>query len=396
MSTTGISSQKTERISRPGTGRLIGVDIARGLVVLGMFVAHTGPPQSWLFGLVSGRSAALFAVLAGLSIALLSGGTAPVEGVRRRQVAVRIAVRAVVLFGLGLVLSMLDAPVMVILTSYGVLFLLALPLLRLRARTLGVLAGVLAIAAPLASYLIRDAMPPAGEFGAIPHLGDFTSWSGAAAAFQHVLLDGGYPVLTWLPFVLAGMALGRIDLRAARGPVALLGAGLALAGYGGSWLAMNVFGGREQVLASYGDALPPELVDVLLSRGFGAVPTGSPVMLLSAGAHSGSPFEVVGATGAALLVIGLCMFVERARVLAPIAAVGALALTAYAGHIVLLAAIGTDGLMALQQTAPHLTWLLLTAIVVVFAVVWRALLGRGPLERVLHLVSAEPAARIGR
>ncbi|MEU6127999.1 DUF418 domain-containing protein [Saccharopolyspora sp. NPDC047091] len=372
------------------------MDIARGLAVLGMFIAHTGPPQSLLSELVSGRSAALFAVLAGLSIALLSGGTAPVEGLRRRQVSVRIAVRAVVLFVLGLALSALGAPVMVILTSYGVLFLLALPLLRLRAATLGVLAAVLAIAAPLASYLIRSALPPAGELGAIPRFEDFTSWSGAGTAFQHVLLDGGYPVLTWLPFVLAGMALGRIDLRAARGRVALLGAGLALVGYGGSWLAMNVFGAREQVLASFGGAVPPELVDVLLSRGFGAVGTGSPFLLFSAGAHSGSPFEVVGATGAALLVIGLCMLVERARVLTPIAAVGSLALTAYAGHIVLLAAIGTDGLTGLQQVAPHLAWVLLAAIVVVFAVVWRALLGRGPLERVLHLVSAAPAARIGR
>ncbi|SDQ19974.1 DUF1624 domain-containing protein [Actinopolyspora saharensis] len=140
------------------TGRLVGLDIARGLAVLGMFAAHAGPP-GWLYTLVSGRSAALFAVLAGVSLALLSGGPQPVTGRNRTATAVRIAVRALVLFVIGLVLTTLNVPAMVILAFYGVLFVLAIPVLRLRTTALASLAAVFAVAAPIASFLIRSTTP---------------------------------------------------------------------------------------------------------------------------------------------------------------------------------------------------------------------------------------------
>ncbi|MFC7740325.1 hypothetical protein ACFQXA_04175 [Nocardiopsis composta] len=53
------------------------------MAVLGMFVVHVGlgwtlaSGDNALYGLASGRSAALFALLAGVSIALLSGGPSP-------------------------------------------------------------------------------------------------------------------------------------------------------------------------------------------------------------------------------------------------------------------------------------------------------------------------------
>ncbi|MGW0893085.1 heparan-alpha-glucosaminide N-acetyltransferase domain-containing protein [Saccharopolyspora sp. NPDC002578] len=378
MTTTTLSSGETRKIDPRETARLVGVDAARGLAVLGMFAAHTGPPQGPLHALVAGRSAALFAVLAGLSIALLSGGANPATG---RSAAPRIAVRAVVLFVLGLALTALQTPVMVILTSYAVLFLLSIPLLRLRSAALAVAAAVLAVAGPLVSFLVRSAMPPQQELGVTPRFESFGSWEAAGTALQHVLLTGAYPVLTWLPFVLAGMALGRLDLRAVRGRLVLVGGGLALLGYGGSWLAMHVFGGRDRVLELFGGALPPEIVDATLATGFGAVPTTDPIYLLSAGAHSGSPVEIIGATGVAVLVIGLCLLAESAgALLLPIASVGALALTSYAGHIVALAAIGLPASWA--------SWLVLTAITLVCATLWRTLLGRGPLEWALHHLSS--------
>lgn len=366
------------------------MDAARGLAVLGMFGSHVGPPQGVLQSLTSGRSAALFAVLAGVSIALLSGGRAPAS--ERRSAAFRIAVRAVVVFALGLALTALHTPVMVILTSYAVLFLLSIPLLRWRSAALAMSAAVLAVVGPLVSFLLRSAMPPPSELGATPRFGHFGSWEGAGTAFQHVLLTGAYPVLTWMPFVLAGMSLGRLDLRAVRGRLVLIGTGLAVLGYGGSWLAMHVFGGRDRVLDLFGGAVPPEMVDAMLATGLGAVPTADPVYLLSAGAHSGTPFEIIGATGVAVLVIGLCLLAERIGVpLLPIASVGALALTAYAGHIVALAVIGQP----VSESWPHAPWLVLTGVTLVFATLWRTLLGRGPLEWALHRISSPPAFRRG-
>src|SRR6185503_12411768 len=61
------------------------------------------------------------------------------------------------------------------------------------------------------------------------------------------LLTGGYPVLTWMPFVFAGMALGRLELTAVatRIRLAIIGPALVVIGYGGSWIALRLFGGAD-------------------------------------------------------------------------------------------------------------------------------------------------------
>ncbi|SDJ76946.1 Uncharacterized membrane protein YeiB [Actinopolyspora mzabensis] len=363
--------------------------MARGLAVLGMFAAHTVPSGGWLYTLVSGRSAALFAVLAGVSIALLSGGTEPHTGRRRTLSAVRIAVRAVVLFVLGLVLTSMQVPAMVILTFYGVLFVLAIPLLPLRATWLAVLAAVLAVVTPLVSFLIRSDIPTPNRLGYTPDLADFTSLGGVAEAFRAIVLTGAYPVLTWIPFLLAGMALGRLGPRGHRGPLVAIGIGLALLGYGVSWLALYAFGGFERLVGLYRGKFPPRVVEELLASNLGTVPTEDPAYLLTAGAHSGTPFEIIGATGVALAVIGLCLFVERPRtVLFPLAAVGALALTCYAGHLLVLRAFGPGGLAHLIGEHSYTLWLLLVTGALLSAALWRRFLGRGPLEWALHRLSA--------
>lgn len=69
------------------TQRLLGIDLARGLALIGMMAAHfmlsTTPellnPTTW-GGLVNGRSSILFATLAGVSLALTTGRTTPPTG----------------------------------------------------------------------------------------------------------------------------------------------------------------------------------------------------------------------------------------------------------------------------------------------------------------------------
>src|SRR5688500_16087431 len=68
-----------EDVSTSAAARLGGVDLARGLAVFGMFAAHVGPdPRDGgligpLMQLTHGRSSVLFAALAGLSLALITG-----------------------------------------------------------------------------------------------------------------------------------------------------------------------------------------------------------------------------------------------------------------------------------------------------------------------------------
>ena len=120
---------------------MAGVDLARGLAVIGMFAAHLLwiPPFHWAdastwHDVVNGRSSILFATLAGVSIGLVTGRTTPLRGTALALARSRLAVRALLVWLLGVALISLEVPVYVILPAYAVLFLLVLPLLRLPAR----------------------------------------------------------------------------------------------------------------------------------------------------------------------------------------------------------------------------------------------------------------------
>jgi uncharacterized membrane protein len=201
--------------------RITGVDVARGVAVLGMLTAHVapgGPGSPWPWSLTQvadGRSAALFVLLSGISVALLSGGSGPVTGTRRVQARTRLLVRAFGVLGLGVVVTLLGTPVAVILPTYAVLFACAVPLLGAPPRTLLVAAVVVAAVGPLLQHTVGQVLDrlPGRE------------WT--------TLLTGPYyPAVTWFAYVLVGLAVGRADLRDTRVRLRLLGVGAALAAAG--------------------------------------------------------------------------------------------------------------------------------------------------------------------
>ncbi|GAA4936628.1 heparan-alpha-glucosaminide N-acetyltransferase domain-containing protein [Streptomonospora halophila] len=397
----------------PPRPRLVGVDVARGLAVLGMFVIHVG--LGWGLGadganpltdLVSGRAAALFAVLAGVSIALLSGGSAPVQG-RAMGVALwRVVVRGLLVLPLGVGLTMLGTPVAVILAYYAAFFVLAVPLIDERWKVVAGTAAILAAAGPVVSFWLRSMIadgPLAGPAALVEAYDPMVALSGSG--LLDLLVTGSYPALTWLPYVLAGLAVGRLDLTSLRVRAGLVATGTALAalGYGLSWVAMNPMGGRARLEAGYSAAAMADhggytSTAQAMAEGFsGTVPVNDWVWLLTALPHSGTPLELAGAGGVAIAVLGLCLLAEPVlrRVGYPLAAVGSLALTVYVGHVLLIW-VAENGLW---QGTP-LQWvtddLALTLLVGALggATLWRLALGRGPLERPLHTVSSWAAKRI--
>ncbi|WP_081830559.1 heparan-alpha-glucosaminide N-acetyltransferase domain-containing protein [Rhodococcus sp. UNC363MFTsu5.1] len=379
--------------------RIVGVDVARGLAVLGMIAVHTTSAEQigeFAHFALSGRAAILFAVLAGVSLALTTGGTRPPErlGAARRS----IAARALALFVLGLVLTQLGSPAMVILASYAVLFLIALPLLRLSWQKLAAVAAVAAVAGPLLSYAIRSRMAAPGVAGETARFDMLTSIDGVRHLGSVVLLEGAYPVLTWVPFLLAGMAIGRWGLRRERAGAVLVAVGSALAvlGLGGSWVALNLFGGRNALVAYLDEVMPGEgaqmLPFMLRSSSFGVVGTDPWQWMLTSSPHSGTVFEIVGSGGIAIAVLGLSLLAGgiAPRILTPLAALGSMPLTIYAGHIVALALLLRSESFTYSWALP--VWFLVVPLV--FATLWQRYLGRGPLEWVLNKVGAG-AARLG-
>lgn len=144
--------------------RVTGIDVARALAIIGMIGAHVGyapdifwsDPSTW-GGVIHGRSAILFAVLAGVSIALVSGGARGVAGAGLdiRKVRLSLVGRGIFIFAVGVVLEALGTSVSVILGIYGVLFVLAAVFVDWRRRWLLITAGVLALGGPSLLVVLR-------------------------------------------------------------------------------------------------------------------------------------------------------------------------------------------------------------------------------------------------
>jgi len=319
-----------------------------------MFAAHTIALSSEQ--VFDGRSAILFATVAGVSLGLLTGGDAPPPPGSRTRARLVVLVRGSVLVLLGLALTtFLRPPIAVILDYYGFAFLLLIGVLFAARPVLALLAAVAAIAGPLVVAAANDGL--ALEDIAAP-LQVFALW----------LFAGNYPLLVWLAFLLVGLLLARSGLRD-RGTAAL-----AL-----------VLGALAAVLG-YGSALVLPGVDI--------------------SAHSGTTAEVVGSGGVAVAIIGGFSLLDSASgagervarilrvVLSPVAAAGSMALTLYTAHAIVLAIIRWTAERPERWQVPEWTFPALALGALVFATVWRRFVGTGPLELGLRaltrLVLREP------
>lgn len=330
-----------------GATRVAGIDLARGLAIIGMLAAHlleTGAgwvwsePSTWT-AVVDGRSSILFATLAGVSVGLVTGGARPVASAAMRTARGRLAVRGALLWALGMLLIATGVPVYVILPAYAILFLLTLPFTRLPAPMLFTLAlavaVVMSLSVPLLDFLSRDS-----EFG--------------------VLIGWAYPFPVWIAFLLAGLGLARagITRHVVQWRMLVAGVLLAVLGYG---------------------------LSVLDAPGFlESVWTAEP--------HSTGLLEVIGSGGFAIAAIGACLLLcTRADgrltgvgwITLPLRATGAMPLTAYTAQLLVWAGLAaailgyTGDLWGFRELEPF--WPL-TAGIVAGCTLWALLIGRGPLE----------------
>ncbi|MEU1418180.1 DUF418 domain-containing protein [Streptomyces sp. NPDC049097] len=385
----------------PSTGRLIGIDLARGLAVFGMYAAHVGPdvsvggPVGFLLELARGRSSALFAVLAGFSLIIVMGRPQPRTGRSGRQAMARIVIRTVVLGVVGYALTALGTSIDVILSFYALLFLVVLPLYRLRAGALAFIAATGAVVMPLVLHATNASIDNGSWAQSVIEHDPLARVTGTDGIVE-LLFTGSYPVLTWVPFLVAGMALARLDLTrpGIRSRMALTGGGLALLGYGGSWLALHLVPHAMTAVAAATDGGSA-------SAAWWSDTVGDPegqtplAWLLVAAPHSETTFSIVGNTGVVVMVVAACLTVAArlprlTRMATPVASVGRMALTVYVLHIVALWFLTHVWYVPLveDETMAALPVLLgFIASAALVATVWARHFRRGPLEQLLHLAT---------
>jgi hypothetical protein len=359
-----------------------------------MMAVHVLPLRDWdgtasTAGLIaSGRSAATFAVLAGVGLALSTGGARPLGDRSWVERAAAITVRAAAIGLIGLALGYADSGVAVILPYYALLFLFALPLLPLGPRPLVVIGGGVAVLVPAVSLLARADIEtrvfknPTFE-NLIEAPGDL---------LVTLLLTGYYPVLAWTTYICAGLAIGRLPLRSVRTAAGLLagGSALALGASGLSALLLGPLGGLDRLAAADSSRRDAAQLEAALDFDMnGNVPTDTWWWLVVDSPHSSTPLNLLHSVGVAAALLGALLLIARTRpgrwLVVPVAAAGSMTLSLYTAHVLLRA----SDLMPEDELTSYAYQVLLA---LVFAVGWRAWVGRGPLEALIAVL----AGRAGR
>ncbi|CAG7619003.1 heparan-alpha-glucosaminide N-acetyltransferase domain-containing protein [Leucobacter soli] len=370
--TSTATAQLRRRIARNwhrlnGPGRVAGVDLARGLAVLGMLAAHLlwlgslswTEPSTW-GSVVTGRSSILFAALAGVSLGLSTGGPTPPHGAGLGRARLRVTIRALLIWLLGVLLISFDVPAAIILPTYAIIFVLTLPLLAQRASRLFLAAAIVVL---VTSPLIVWA-------NASPWWESYKGW------LLGLYIGWNYPFPLWIAFTLAGLGLARAGIRSRRV----------------QWAALSV--GALLAVAGYSLSPGPESSEQTAGRSFlEAWWTSDP--------HSSGVLEAIGSGGFAIAVIGLCLLLRTGGrwpwLTFPLRSVGSMPLTAYVLQIVMWAVasmtlLGSAHEHAFRDLDPFLP---ITIATVMLSVAWSLLVGQGPLEAALgrlSLIGGPPAS----
>ncbi len=330
------------------TQRLLGIDLARFVAIVGMMAAHLLVPRQGGFDyeynlspldvITSGFPSTLFAVLGGFGIVFTSRKY--LDGGLRSAAVINLLVRGAVIVVIGLVLELFpDHPIAVILVYYGVATMLAAPFILLPNRVLVMAAAILTVVGSTLNYAIYVAASSESPYPG----GDSLVTDILAETF----FTGTYPATTWLTYFLMGMVACRY-LTKARGLQARRDRSAVVIGVGAGGFAaaelLNflVMPAATQQLARlwYIDDHVARIE--LLGGQYGLPAIPPPLGMLVATPHTGSIGDVLRTGGMALVITGLLTllttgFKEAPVALRPLAGMGGAPLTIYVLHIVITA-----------------------------------------------------------
>ncbi len=354
------------------TGRTAGYDVARAFAVLGMVLVNfRGRTEGYtpffdltttLVNQLEGKAAALFVLLAGIGVSLRTR-RARAEPARMPAERKALARRALVLWVVGLLnVHLWDWD---ILHVYGLYLVVAAGLLSATQAQL----GRVGLAVALGTIPLQLLFPEPAEPVFLTPVGMINA----------LCFAGNYPALPWLVFLIAGMALGRHDLRPPRlrrrlllgGTVLWLGAELA------AWLLAGVLA-------------------------LDAAPDLSPTTLqwLTTWPRPPGPLFVLSALGAAVAAVALCVELTVDRPNHPwtvaLTATGQLALTLYFAHEVAILIPLEYGWLLGAPLEAVLAWgVAFFAAGVGGSLWWRARWHQGPLEAFLRQISTRSSPAWG-
>lgn len=352
--------------------RIIGFDIARAFAILGMVIVNykiamnaEGNGSQWLIaltGMLEGRAAAVFVVITGVGLSLItnkaraSGDQALLRSQRRT-----IGKRAVFLFGLGMLLFLLEWEAD-ILHYYGLYLFLASFYIAASSKALILSAAVLLASAQPLQILFDYTRGWDASFL------NYDSFWTIEGFIRNLLLNGFHPIIPWFCLFLVGMWLGRLD-------------------FSNPAIRMRLFVASSMIAATV------ELLSYALVRlTRDSIGQDIAYFLFTTKPMPPTLFYMVSGASTAIAFIILCIYLsERLRAYAATAALaymGQLALTHYVGHYVVLLVLslfnGLDGTSLMIATLMAIGFFIASLLGSYW---WRKRFSRGPIELIMRKLS---------
>lgn len=344
--------------------RLDGLDLARFIAFVGMVIvnftivmgADGGDDLlSVGVGLLEGRAAATFVVLAGIGL-----GLARLNGKQYLTLWVTVK-RAFFLLVIGLLNMMIfDAD---IIHYYAFYFLFGVCLLHLHSRRLVALILIINLISLL--MMLGLDFERGWDFANLSYV-DFWTLTGF---IRNLFFNGWHPVLPWLSFLLYGVLLSRLELELRSVQFRLIGFG------SGAIVGAEIL---SLLLRPFAAAIDPQLIDLVTTEAFPA----TSLYLLAGG-------------GAATAVIGLCLslsgWLSDRLLFEMILPAGRQSLSLYIAHIIIgMGLLEAFGLLGGQSTGLSLfAAVVFCWLAVVGAFFWSCFFRYGPVELLMRTVTGE-------
>jgi len=354
--------------------RIIGIDVARALAVIGMIIVNFkialgsqgNQTLEFITGLLEGKAAALFVVLAGVGLAFMSNSAIAKKDVEKlKRIKTKIGKRAAFLFIVGL----LYTPIWTadILHFYGIYMLFALLALTSERKYIIGFATLLVLLFPFL-VMIMD-YEVGWNFETLEYI-DFWTIEGFV---RNLFYNGFHPVIPWAAFMLIGLWFGKLDLNNSIIIKKSLWWSL------GFFVVINLFSiVTISILAEGNEKIAAELQEIV---GTSTMPP--------------MPFYMISGSSLAIAIISICILIAKRLegnfLIDALNKTGQLALTFYVAHVIIgmgiMEAIYPNQMGKLSLEFSFVYALIFSVLCIIFAIIWTRYKKSGPLEWIMRKVT---------
>ncbi|MFC5404453.1 DUF418 domain-containing protein [Cohnella soli] len=353
--------------------RITALDLARALAIFGMIIVNYKPAMkadndgpAWLraiAGVFEGRASALFVVLAGVGVSLMtSKARRTMDSSLIRQSRNSLFRRAAFLLAAGTFLLLIGWSAD-ILHYYAVFLFVAAFLFTASDRILLVLIPIVLLVSQMLLLVLDYSAGWNAEFH------EYSGFWTLDGFVRNLLFNGFHPVFPWLCFFLVGMWIGRRD-----------------------WLNRE---NRARLLSfSLLGVVALETVSYLLIRWTSPwLDHESATYLFGTKPMPPTALYILSGTCSSLGIIAICLYAidkfEPSRLTQAVISTGQLSLSHYIGHVVIgLGVLEVFGYLENGNLAFALAYATAYFIfAILFSTVWRRRMDRGPVELLMRKLS---------